>query len=222
MRSCVQRRSGSGSVSFRACLPRLLPRGASGGTPRLVFCPGQGEALAPDVLCRIDVGVGLVPAVPAFKPALRPPVGGVDRPALAAGPAGIHGRDGYEGAAVPPALVLELQAYHVPALEEDGPVEAGLLPDVGAGVVYCPLRRFHHVAGAGVLDGDHVVVLHQLGGDAVLEAVKGILAFLLYSSELGQGLDIGPRWALGPAESLFDGAAAVPVRDEAGAAVFQG
>ena len=108
MRSCVQRRSGSGSVSFRACLPRLLPRGASGGTPRLVFCPGQGEALAPDVLCRIDVGVGLVPAVPAFKPALRPPVGGVDRPALGAGPAGIHGRDGYEGAAVPPALVLEL------------------------------------------------------------------------------------------------------------------
>ena len=60
--SCVQRWWPYGSLSFHGSLMRLFPLGASGGTPRqcsrTVFCPGQGQALAPDVFRGIDVCVG--------------------------------------------------------------------------------------------------------------------------------------------------------------------
>ena len=47
---------------------RLLASRAYGGTPRGFSCPGQDvETLAPDVLCRIRVGVGFMGAIRASE-----------------------------------------------------------------------------------------------------------------------------------------------------------
>ena len=206
----------------------LLSLVGSGGTPRrsvrTVFCPGQ-KVISPwrrMFSAGVIVGVGFEAAFPADKPALRPAVFGVDRPALVAGQAGILGWDRYQVSVLPGALVLQLGAYSAPVLGQDGPVEAGLQAYIGSWLFGSPFSGPGYLLDFCVLDADNLVVPDQLGGYAVLESGQRFLAFLLYSSEHSLVAQVGFGWPVGPAEAAFHGAVVILLRHEPGPSVPQG
>ena len=159
-------------MAFSPCCMRLLPRRGSGDTSRPVFCRRLGRySQAPDVFSCVYVRVDLVAAFLALEPALGSSVLGVCGPALGTGPAGVRGQNGHKGALVPGAFKFQLETDAVPALEQDGPIEAGFLPDPGSGVFQRSFGGAGHVADGSVFDGGQLVVFYQLGGNSVLEAL---------------------------------------------------
>ena len=88
---------------------RLVASRADGGTPRGFSCPGQDvETLAPDVLCRIDVGVGFMGAIRAPEYGLARSVAGSDVATRRATLAGVMRGYWDELPSVPFGLVRQL------------------------------------------------------------------------------------------------------------------
>jgi hypothetical protein len=126
------------------------------------------------------------------------------------GAAGVLRRYDDEMAAVPGELVRQLAAELVPALIEDGFVQAGLGPNVFPRRIYCACRRLGHIPHSQVLDADDRVVFADRGrglvqkvaadvGDAGIDSLHSRLGF--FQLLLNLTLRLKDCWALRKATS---------------------
>ena len=103
-----------------------------------VSCLGQDfYTLAPDIFCRVDVGVCFVPATQTLEDRLADSIAGVNVSTRRTCLAGVVSRYSNELAPVPIALVFELGTDAVPALREDRSVQSRFLPHVPARLFDC-------------------------------------------------------------------------------------
>jgi len=95
-------------------------------------------------------------------------------PAARTGPAGVLWGHRDQVPTVPRRLVVQLPAELEPTLIENGFVQAGLGPNVGARRFHRPGRRRRHVANLQVLDAHHRVVFADRGRGLVQVVAPGV------------------------------------------------
>lgn len=105
-----------------------------------------------------------------------------------AGSAGVLRRHGHQPATRPRQLVVQLAAELVPALIEDGFVQARLGPNISSRCIYRTCRRLGQVPYLQVLNTHHRVVLADRGRGLVQEVAAGIADAGMDALDAGFGL----------------------------------